>query len=102
MKEEEGLSFFLPEDDALQVEGVLYDSRRGDAHPEHILLGGEIAGVCNAIQIGKITTDRPLEGRRRRKDEERKKKKQKNSYISAHCIDYFKPQVRSASLTTGI
>ncbi|TNN66991.1 hypothetical protein EYF80_022764 [Liparis tanakae] len=42
-EEEEGLSFLLPEDDALQVEGVLDDSRRGDAHPEHILLGGEIA-----------------------------------------------------------
>lgn len=36
---------FLPENDALQVEGVLYDSCSGDAHPEYILLCGKIVGI---------------------------------------------------------
>ena len=46
----------LPEDDALQVEGVLDDPCGGDAHPEHILLGGKVAGVRDAVQIGEIAT----------------------------------------------
>lgn len=63
---------FLPENDALQVEGVLYDSCGGDAHPEHILLSGEIVGICNAIQIGKITTGRPARGEQEEKERDRK------------------------------
>ena len=55
---------FLPENDALQVEGVLYDSCSGDAHPEHILLRGKIVAISNTIQIGKITTGSPVEEKR--------------------------------------
>lgn len=61
---------FLPENDALQVERVLYDSCGGDAHPEHILLSGKIVGICNAIQIGKITTGRPVGGEQRERERE--------------------------------
>jgi len=57
----------------LQVEWVLYDSCSGDAHPEHILLSGKIAGICNTIQIGKITTGRPVEGKKRDKEKNRQK-----------------------------
>lgn len=71
----EGL-VLLPENDALQVEGVLYDPCGGDAHPEHILLSGKIAGICNTIQIGKITTGRPG-GKKRDKEKQRRE----NSYI---------------------
>lgn len=64
---------FLPENDALQVEWVLYDSCGGDAHPEHILLSGKIVGICNAIQIGKITTGRPVRGEQRERERETEK-----------------------------
>lgn len=69
---------FLPENDALQVEWVLYDPCSGDAHPEHILLSGKIVGICNTIQIGKITTGRPVREETKR---DREKKRQKNNYI---------------------
>lgn len=68
---------FLPENDALQVEWVLYDSCSGDAHPEHILLSGKIVGICNTIQIGKITTGRPV---REETERQRKKKTEKQLY----------------------
>ena len=44
-------SILLPENDALQVEGVLYDPSGGDADPEHVLLGGQIVGLCDTVQI---------------------------------------------------
>lgn len=37
--------FLLPENDALQVEWILYDPSGGNAHPEHILLSGKIVGI---------------------------------------------------------
>ena len=40
-------------------------------------MSGKIAGICNTIQIGKITTGRPVEEKR----DKEKKKRQKNSYI---------------------
>lgn len=60
---------FLPENDALQVEGVLYDSCSGDAHPEYILLCGKIVGIWNTIQIRKITTNEPVRKKEYKKKE---------------------------------
>lgn len=95
---------FLPENDALQVERILYDACGGNAHPEHILLSGKIVGIWNAIQIGKIATGRPVRRRRRRdsremdrkrKREKGKKERQENSYSANYSNRHrWRPQGR--------
>ena len=44
----------VPEDDILQVKGVLYDARGGHAHAQHVLLGGHVTGGGHALQIRQV------------------------------------------------
>lgn len=49
--------FCVPEDDVLQVKGVLYYTRGGNTDPQNILLGGNIPLRSHTVYIAKITGD---------------------------------------------
>jgi len=44
-----------PEDDAVEIEGVLDDARGGDARAQDVLLGGQVLGVGDAIGVADET-----------------------------------------------
>ena len=46
---------FLPKSDLFEVEGILDDTRSGDAHPEDILLRRQVIGFCYSVYISKVT-----------------------------------------------
>lgn len=45
------MCLLLPENDALQVEGVFYDPSGWDSNPKHVLLGWQIGRISDTIQI---------------------------------------------------
>lgn len=47
----------IPEDDTLEVKGVLDDARSGDPNPQHILLGGQVRGLCDPVQRIHVTME---------------------------------------------
>ena len=47
----------IPEDDTLEVKGVLDDARSGDPNSQHILLGGKVRGLCDPVQRIHVTTE---------------------------------------------
>lgn len=47
----------VPENDVLQVKGVLYYTRGGNTDPQHILLGGNVSLRSHTVYIAKVTGD---------------------------------------------
>ena len=44
----------LPESDLFEVEGILDDTRGGDAHTEDVLLRRQVIGLCYSIYVRQV------------------------------------------------
>ena len=44
----------LPESDLFEVEGILDDTRGGDAHTEDVLLRRQVIGLCYSVYVRQV------------------------------------------------
>jgi hypothetical protein len=45
---------FVPKSDLFEVEGILDDTRGGDAHTEDVLLRGQVVGLCYSVNVRQV------------------------------------------------
>lgn len=63
---------FLPEDDALRVNGVFYDPGRRDSNSKRVLPGWQAGGFGNSVQIAQIAKEEKEHGGKEKQGKESK------------------------------
>ena len=51
-----------PKSDLFEVEGILDDTRGGDAHTEDVLLRGQVVGLCYSVYVRQVAEIVKLRG----------------------------------------